>query len=116
MSASFLHGFAKGADIDRGQASSVWNGFSSRLSEEKRREVERQGEDSGFEQGQAYAQANLLRRGTEAGIHDAELRRLYPAQLEPQKADSFPVDWEAAAARDTGWDAKERDEERRTHG
>lgn len=51
----FLYGFAKGADIDLSQAREQWAGHSAQLSDDKRRLIESQGEDSGFTEGQAFA-------------------------------------------------------------
>lgn len=51
----FLNGFARGADIDRCEACAQWAGHSSQLSDDERRSIERQGEDAGFTEGQAFA-------------------------------------------------------------
>ncbi len=51
----FLNGFARGADIDRGEACAQWAGYSSQLTDEARRLIEKDGEDAGFTEGQAFA-------------------------------------------------------------
>jgi hypothetical protein len=51
----FLWGFAKGADIDRSEAEAQWAGWSTQLSDLERSRFEQQGEDSGFSEGQFFA-------------------------------------------------------------
>jgi hypothetical protein len=52
---TFLWGFAKGANIDRSEADQQWAAWSRQLGDAEREAAEKDGEDSGFAEGIAFA-------------------------------------------------------------